>query len=85
VEIPLAELAAGVPVLALFVRAGLATSNGEARRAVANNALSVNDVRVTDAAATVKASDLNGDGVVKLSHGRKKHVLVRPTGGGDFV
>jgi tyrosyl-tRNA synthetase len=85
VEVPLNELAAGLPVLALFVRAGLAASNGEARRAVANNALSVNDVRVTDAAATVKASDLNADGVLKLSHGRKKHVLVRPTGGGDFV
>jgi tyrosyl-tRNA synthetase len=85
IEVPLTELAAGIPVLALFVRAGLAASNGEARRAIANNALSVNDVRVTDAAAVVKASDLNGDGVVKLSHGRKKHVLVRPTGGGDFV
>ncbi len=85
IDVPLTELAAGIPVLALFVRAGLMASNGEARRAVANNALSVNDVRVADAAATVKAGDLNADGVVKLSHGRKKHVLVRPSGGGDFV
>jgi tyrosyl-tRNA synthetase len=85
VEIPLTDLAAGIPVLALFVRAGLAGSNGEARRAIANNALSINDARVTDATAVVKASDLNADGVVKLSHGRKKHVIVRPTGGADFV
>ncbi|HVY18964.1 MAG TPA: tyrosine--tRNA ligase [Bauldia sp.] len=85
IEVPLTELAAGIPVLALFVRAGLASSNSEARRAVANNALSVNDVRLADAAMVVKASDLNADGVLKLSHGRKKHVLVRPSGGGDFV
>jgi hypothetical protein len=42
-------------------------------------------VRVSDAAAVVKASDLNADGVLKLSHGRKKHVIVRPSGGADFV
>ncbi len=67
------------------MRAGLAASNGEARRAVANNALSVNDTRVSDPAATITAADLNGDGVIKLSHGRKKHVLIRPSGGGDFI
>jgi tyrosyl-tRNA synthetase len=79
VEIARSELAAGVGIAALFVRAGLAGSNGEVRRAVANNALSVNDKRVSDASATVTDADLNADGVIKLSHGRKKHVLVRAT------
>jgi tyrosyl-tRNA synthetase len=79
VEIPRAELAAGIGVAALFVRAGLAGSNGEVRRAIANNALSVNDKRVSDATATVTAADLNADGVIKLSHGRKKHVLAKAT------
>jgi tyrosyl-tRNA synthetase len=79
VEIARSELAAGVGIAALFVRAGLAGSNGEVRRAVANNALSVNDKRVSDASATVTDADLNADGVIKLSHGRKKHVLVRVT------
>jgi tyrosyl-tRNA synthetase len=77
IEVPLTELAAGMTVAALFVRAGLAGSNGEVRRAVANSALSVNDSRVSDAAATLTAADLNADGVIKLSHGRKKHVLVK--------
>ncbi len=85
VDVPLTDLAAGIPVLALFVRAGLAASNGEARRAVQNGALSVNDARVADATAVIRATDLNDDGVIKLSHGRKKHVLIRPSGGGDFV
>jgi tyrosyl-tRNA synthetase len=79
VELPAAELAAGIAVPALFVRAGLAASNGEVRRAIANNALSVNDVRVTDATQTVTSADIVSGGVIKLSHGRKKHVLVRPS------
>ena len=77
VELPAAELEAGIPVTALFVRAGLAASNGEARRAIGNNALSVNDHRVGDPALVLSAADLTGEGVLKLSFGRKKHVLVR--------
>ena len=77
VEVPRAEFAAGITVAALFVRAGLATSNGEVRRAVANNALSINDRRAGDAAASVTVADIGEDGLVKLSHGRKKHVLVK--------
>ncbi len=76
VDVPRAELTAGIAITGLLVRAGLATSNGEARRAIANNAVSVNDIRVTDAGVTVTAADIN-EGVVKLSHGRKKHVLVK--------
>jgi tyrosyl-tRNA synthetase len=79
VEITRSELAAGVGIAALFVRAGLAGSNGEVRRAITNNALSVNDKRVSDASAVVTDGDLNADGIIKLSHGRKKHVLVRAT------
>jgi tyrosyl-tRNA synthetase len=77
IALPRDELAAGIAVPALFVRAGLAASNGEVRRAIANNALSINDVRVTDPSAIVSETDLAG-GLIKLSHGRKKHVLVRP-------
>jgi tyrosyl-tRNA synthetase len=79
VEMPRTELEAGIGILALFVKAGLAGSNGEVRRAVANNALSINDQRVGEATGTVTDADLNADGLIKLSHGRKKHVLVRAT------
>jgi tyrosyl-tRNA synthetase len=76
IVVPRAELAAGIALPVLFVRAGLAASNGEVRRAVANNSISVNDVRVTDPQRKVGAKDINVDGVVKLSLGRKKHALV---------
>ena len=70
------DLEAGLPVLAAFVKAGLAASNGEARRAVANNSISVNDNRVTDEKAKLSAADLR-DGVIKLSFGKKRHALLR--------
>jgi tyrosyl-tRNA synthetase len=76
-DVPRSEFAAGLSLATLFVRAGLAASNGEVRRAVANSAISVNDTRVSDPGLTITAADLNADGVVKLSLGRKKHVLVK--------
>ena len=76
VLVPAAELAAGIGVLALFVRAGLVASNGEARRQVQGGGLKLNDETVTDAQATVTDAALR-DGVAKLSFGRKKHVLVK--------
>jgi tyrosyl-tRNA synthetase len=78
VEVPRAELQAGIGVLAAFVKAGLAASNGEVRRAIANNAILVNDVRVTSDKATIGEADVTADGVAKLSLGRKRHVLLKP-------
>jgi tyrosyl-tRNA synthetase len=78
VEVARSEVSAGLGVLAAFVKAGLATSNGEARRAIANNAILVNDVRVTSDKAVVGEADVSAEGVVKLSLGRKRHVLLKP-------
>ena len=65
-------------ILNLAVAAGLAASNSEARRLITNNGLKLNDQAVNDPKLTVDASALNGDGVLKLSSGKKKHVLVKP-------
>jgi tyrosyl-tRNA synthetase len=78
VDVPRAELKAGLGVLGAFVKAGLAASNGEVRRAIANNAIIVNDVRVTSDKAMIGEADLTADGFVKLSLGRKRHVLLKP-------
>jgi len=78
VEVPRAEVSSGLGVLAAFVKAGLATSNGEVRRAIANNAILVNDVRVTSDKAVIGDADVTPEGVVKLSLGRKRHVLLKP-------
>jgi tyrosyl-tRNA synthetase len=78
IDKPASELEAGIGVLQLFVEAGLAASNGEARRAVTNQSVSVNDIRVDDPRRTLTLADRGPDGVIKLSLGRKRHVLVRP-------
>jgi len=65
-------------ILNLAVAAGLAASNSEARRLITNNGLKLNDEAVSDPKLTVDSSALNSDGVLKLSSGKKKHVLVKP-------
>jgi tyrosyl-tRNA synthetase len=72
------DLAAGLGILNAFVLAKLATSNGEVRRAIANNAVAVNDSRITSDRHVIGESDITADGVIKLSLGKKQHVLLRP-------
>jgi tyrosyl-tRNA synthetase len=77
VEVPAAEFNSGLGVLTAFVSAGLVPSTGEARRQIKAGGLRVNDVQVTDERATLSPADL-ADGAIKLSFGKKKHVLLRP-------
>lgn len=72
------DLKSGVGLLQANVAAGFASSNGEARRAVQGGAIRVNDTQVSDDKMILDLSHLNADGVVKLSMGKKKHVLVKP-------
>ena len=74
IELPAAELAAGIPAFALFVRANLSASNGEARRLIRGGGARLNDVVIAD-----EAQIITGDAVLKLSAGKKQHVLVRPS------
>jgi tyrosyl-tRNA synthetase len=78
VEIPRSEIEAGVGVLSAFVRAGLVASNGEARRQIKGGGLRVNDAAVTDEKMMLTPSNLTAEGVMKLSFGRKRHVLLKP-------
>jgi tyrosyl-tRNA synthetase len=78
IEAPRAELDAGLGVLAAFVKAGLASSNGDARRQIKGGGLKVNDVAVSDEKMQLTPKDLTPEGVIKLSLGRKRHVLIKP-------
>jgi tyrosyl-tRNA synthetase len=77
VEAPAAEFDTGLGALSAFVRAGLVASTGEARRQIRGGGLRVNDVALSDEKALITRDDLQSGGVVKLSLGRKKHVLLR--------
>ena len=65
-------------ILNLAVASGLAASNSEARKLIANNGLKLNDAAVSDPRLIVDTNALNTDGVLKLSSGKKRHVLVKP-------
>lgn len=78
IEIPRSELQAGLGVLAAYTRTGLVPSNGEARRQIQGGGLKVNDAAVTSDKRVLTLEDLTGEGVIKLSLGKKKHVLLRP-------
>ena len=77
-EIPRAKLAGGMPVTNLAQLAGLTSSTSEARRQIEGGGLRLNDAPVSDVKAIVDLKNLTREGVIKLSIGRKKHILVRP-------
>ena len=77
-EISAGELASSIGVVGLFVKAGLVASNGEARRQIKGGGLRVNDVPVADEKMSLSKADLTPEGVIKLSMGRKRHVLLKP-------
>jgi tyrosyl-tRNA synthetase len=78
VEVPSADIENELGILAAFVTAGLVKSNSEARRQIHAGGLRVNDVVVKDEKAKLRLADVSREGVIKLSLGRKKHVLLRP-------
>ena len=77
VDISGAEFDTGLGALTAFVRAGLVSSTGEARRQIRGGGLRVNDAALGDEKALITREALQAGGVVKLSLGRKKHVLLR--------
>ena len=77
IDIPAADFADGIAAFALFARAGLATSNGEARRLIRGGGGRINDEQVKDENTQVDADLADADGVIKLSAGKKRHVLVK--------
>jgi tyrosyl-tRNA synthetase len=76
--LPTVDLELPAAILQACVAAGFAKSNGEARRSIQGGGIRVNDVAVSDEKLMLDASMLNSDGVIKLSSGKKKHVLIRP-------
>lgn len=72
------ELESGIGLLSLIVEAGLASSNGEARRHVKGGAIRINDEQISDERMNVSSGQLNDAGAVKLSMGKKKHFLIKP-------
>ena len=79
VEVARATLEQGIGVLNAFADlTSLVSSNGDARRQIKAGGLKVNDVTVSDEKMVLTTKDLTVDGAIKLSLGKKKHVLLKP-------
>ncbi|MGE3528002.1 MAG: S4 domain-containing protein, partial [Methyloceanibacter sp.] len=78
IEISRTELEKGWGVLTASLHAGFVASTGEARRQIKSGGLKVNDEAVTDEKRKLTLADLTPEGVIKLSLGKKRHVLIRP-------
>jgi tyrosyl-tRNA synthetase len=81
--LPTVEIASGkfepaLSVLDAALHVGLVSSKSEARRQIKGGGLRVNDVAVADEQMVLTPRDLTPEGVIKLSLGRKRHVLLRP-------
>jgi tyrosyl-tRNA synthetase len=79
IDVPKAELESGIAAFDLIRRAGLAASNGEARRLIKGAGARLNDETIADENRKISLSDLNAEGVIKLSFGKKRHVVVKPS------
>ncbi len=76
-HVPRADLEQGIPAFELFKRAGLAKSNAEARRLIKGGGGRLNDASLDNETRAVTIDDLNAEGVIKLSAGKKRHALVK--------
>ena len=78
IEVQQAEIDDGIPVYEALVRAGLCASNSEARRLIKGGGARINDVTVAEEQRRLAADDINPEGLVKLSAGKKRHAVLRP-------
>ncbi|MGN6463315.1 MAG: tyrosine--tRNA ligase [Pseudolabrys sp.] len=78
IDIPATALDQGYGVLTAAVTAGLVASTGEARRQIKSGGLRINDAAVSDEKLALNRSNLTPEGVIKISLGKKKHVLLKP-------
>jgi tyrosyl-tRNA synthetase len=77
IDVAKSVLAKGVPAYELLRQAGLATSNAEARRLIKGGGGRLNDQPIAEETMVITLNHADGEGRIKLSAGRKKHVLVR--------
>ncbi len=70
-------LTENIPVIDLLCQLGFAASKGEARRLIQGGGARINDEVITDVSQMIGERDLNTDGYIKLSAGKKKHGVVK--------
>ena len=75
VKVSAEEIGNAISVVQLFVKSGLVNTGKEAKRLIAENGAKINDTPLTDAGLVLQVKDF--DSPVKLSKGKKKHILLQ--------
>ncbi|MDA9180604.1 S4 domain-containing protein [Emcibacteraceae bacterium] len=78
VEVEKADLQSGIQVTDLYITAGLGSSRGEVRRLIKQGGAKINDEKITDGEMNITLDQLNDQGTIKLSAGKKRHILIMP-------
>ena len=80
IEISSEELNLGVPILDCFIKNNyLVKSKGDARRLIRGKGAKLNDETITDENYILSQGDFNNKKEIKLSAGKKRHVLIKRT------
>ena len=77
-NVPKARLESGIVIFELFKLAGLAKSNGEVRRLIKGGGGRLNGKKINDETQIITSENINGEGIIKLSAGKKRHVIIIP-------
>ena len=71
------SLVNGMNVLDLVLLTPLANSKGEIRRLIKNNGLKINNETVSDETIIIDQNNFDQDNNMKVSHGKKQHLIVK--------
>ena len=72
------DLRVGINIRNLTVQAGFFRTTSDAGKQIQNGLVKINDEAVTNAQTMLNLEQLNSEGVIKLSLGKKRHVLIKP-------
>ena len=69
----------GLNIIDLSIKTNLFSSKSEIRRTIKNSGLKINNSTVKDGSLIINVSHFENE-ILKLSHGKKKHVLIKIIG-----
>ena len=79
IKIKKSEITNGISILDLVLQTKLASSKGEVRRMIKNNGLKINNENITDGNKIIYENNFDQKNGIKISHGKKQHVIIKIT------
>tara|TARA_Y100000992_G_scaffold301133_1_gene271294 strand:+ start:546 stop:1787 length:1242 start_codon:yes stop_codon:yes gene_type:complete len=71
------EIENGINILELLNKTNIMASKGEARRAIKNNGIKINEQLISDEKSIIDLSYFSSNNYIKVSFGKKKHFIIK--------